>query len=162
MGGANSTIAVMTLRLWIRIALGYLALQSLQIGVWALFAPRSFYDGFPGLGRGWIAVDGPYNEHLIRDVGALQLALVVVLVSAAVTLGPTMLRVASGAALVWGVPHFIYHLANREGLTTGDQVGILGGLGLFAALPLAVIWWSQQIDDVASPNTSEKSVKTFE
>ena len=34
-----------------------------------------FYDDFPGLGRSWVAADGPYNEHLVRDVGALNLAL---------------------------------------------------------------------------------------
>ncbi len=49
----------MTYRLWTRIALGYLALVSLQIGLWAQFAPRSFYDDFPGLGRAWVAIDGP-------------------------------------------------------------------------------------------------------
>ena len=39
--------------------------------------PRSFYDDFP-LGRGWIAASGgAYNEHLVRDVGALFLALAI-------------------------------------------------------------------------------------
>ena len=65
----------------IRVAFGYLALSSLQIGAWALFAPRSFYDGFPGAGRSWVSVDGPYNEHLVRDVGALNLAIAVLLVA---------------------------------------------------------------------------------
>ena len=91
----------------IRIALGYLALVSTQIGVWALFAPQSFYDDFPGLGRSWVSVDGPYNEHLIRDVGALNLSLVVLLVAAAVLLRHDLVLVAAGAAFVWAVPHLI-------------------------------------------------------
>jgi hypothetical protein len=124
---------------WIRLALAYLALQGVQIGLWALFAPRSFYDGFPGLGRGWISVDGPYNEHLIRDVGALNLGLAVVFIWAAATVDRTLVRCASVAALVWGVPHFPYHLFNTEGLSAGDQVGVLGGLGLFAALPVFIL-----------------------
>ncbi len=152
----------MTTRVWIRIALAYLALQSLQIGLWALAAPRSFYDGFPGLGRGWIAVDGPFNEHLIRDVGALQLSLMVVFISAAMTLNAALIRVACAAALVWGVPHFVYHLANTNGLSTSDQFGLLGGLALFAALPLAVLWWSQSLDVTGSANGSKEVVERVE
>ena len=41
----------MTPRTAIRIALGYLALVSVSIGVWALLAPQSFYDDYPGVGR---------------------------------------------------------------------------------------------------------------
>ena len=49
-------------------------------------SPQSFYDDFPGLGRAWVSVDGPYNEHLVRDVGALNLALLVLFVVAWVRL----------------------------------------------------------------------------
>ncbi len=129
----------MTNTRWIRIALGYLAIASAQIGAWALVAPRSFYDGFPGLGRGWVAVDGPYNEHLIRDVGALNLALVVLFVAAAVSLSRPLILTAAGAALVWGVPHLLYHLVNTDGLTGGDIAASIGGLVLFAALPILLI-----------------------
>ena len=38
-------------------------------GLWATLSPRSFYDEFPGGGRAWVAADGPYNEHLVRDFG---------------------------------------------------------------------------------------------
>ncbi len=134
----------------IRFALGYLTLSNLQIGFWALVAPRSFYDGFPGLGRGWISVDGPYNEHLIRDFGALNLSLAVVFVAAAVTLNPTIIRTACAAALIWGVPHFIYHVFNTDGLSTGDLIASLGGLAFFAALPLATMWWAGRLDGGAS------------
>src|SRR3954471_13364403 len=58
-----------------RVVLALLAFTSAGIGVWAAFAPRAFYDKFPGLGQVWVAVDGPYNEHLVRDFGALNLAL---------------------------------------------------------------------------------------
>ena len=55
-----------------------IAVGMLPVGVQAAFAPRSFFDDFP-LGRGWIAQDGgAYNEHLVRDVGVLFLALVIV------------------------------------------------------------------------------------
>ncbi|MGZ4793552.1 MAG: hypothetical protein ACXWBO_16995, partial [Ilumatobacteraceae bacterium] len=76
----------MTYRRWIRIALGYLAVVSIVIGVWAQFAPRSFFDDFPGFGRVWVHVDGPFNEHLVRDVGGLDLALAIVLIAAMISL----------------------------------------------------------------------------
>jgi hypothetical protein len=119
---------LMTHARWFRIALGYLALSSLQIGIWALFAPRSFYDGFPGFGRTWVAVDGPYNEHLVRDFGALNLALLVIFVAAAVTLSRPLVMTAALASLVWNVPHFSYHLFNTDGLSSSDLVASLGGL----------------------------------
>lgn len=129
----------MTYTLWIRLGLGYLILVSLQIGLWALFAPRSFYNGFPGPGRAWVSVDGPYNEHLIRDVGALNLALVAVLLAAAITMSRQLITTASVASLVWGTPHLLYHLFNTEGLSASDVTGVLLGLAVFAALPVALI-----------------------
>lgn len=135
----------MTYRLWTRIALGYLALVSLQIGVWAQFAPRSFYDDFPGLGRAWVAIDGPYNEHLVRDVGGLNLALAAVLIVAMVTLSRPVIIAASIASLLYGVPHLVYHIAHADSLATSDAVISLGGLALFAAIPIALIALSRGV-----------------
>ena len=62
------------------VALGLIAVFMLPAGVQATFAPRSFFDDFP-LGRGWISHTGDaYNEHLVRDVGALFLAMIIVTV----------------------------------------------------------------------------------
>ncbi len=123
----------------IRVALGYLFLSSTQIGVWALLAPRSFYDSFPGAGRSWISIDGPYNEHLMRDFGALNLALAVMLLWAAITLVPPLVNAAAVAAMVWGLPHLLYHLFNTDGYSGGDLVASIGGLVLFAVLPVAAL-----------------------
>lgn len=130
----------MTPATWIRVALGYLVLVSLQIGAWAQFAPRSFYDDFPGLGRAWVSVDGPYNEHLVRDVGGLYLALTVLLVASIITLSRALVITASAAVLASGVPHLVYHLANRDGLSTGDLGASLTGLVAFALIPLALLY----------------------
>lgn len=129
----------MTHARWFRIALGYLALSSLQIGFWALFAPRSFYDGFPGFGRTWVSIDGPYNEHLVRDVGALNLALLVMFVAAAVSLSRPLVMTAAVVSLVWNVPHLTYHLVNTEGLTTSDLVASLGGLSASVVFSLLIL-----------------------
>ena len=65
----------------VRLLLWLMAFCSLGVGLQALFTPRSFYDDFP-FGRGWVAMDGPYNEHLVRDVGSLNLAIVVLVFAA--------------------------------------------------------------------------------
>ena len=129
----------MTYRRWARIALGYLSLVSVEIGLWAQLAPRSFFDHFPGLGRAWVRVDGPYNEHLVRDVGGLNLGLAAVLIIALVTLSRPTIIAASVASLLYGIPHLVYHIVNTDDLDTGDVAVSLGGLALFAVLPIALI-----------------------
>jgi len=129
----------MTYRQWTRIALGYLAVVSIMIGMWAQFAPRSFYDDFPGLGRAWVRVDGPYNEHLVRDVGGLNLALAVVIVAAMISLTRPLIVAAAVASLATGIPHLAYHILNADLLSVGDAAMSIGGLALFAVLPIALI-----------------------
>jgi nucleoside-diphosphate-sugar epimerase len=126
-------------RALLRGLLAALALGSLVVGGWAALAPRRFYDGFPGLGRRWVAVDGPFNEHLVRDVGTLNLALFVVLAVAAVSLAPIVVRSAAAAALVFGTPHLIYHLAHLDVLPTPDRVANVLVLALTVAVPVAVL-----------------------
>lgn len=129
----------MTHQRWFRIALGYLAVVALEIGAWAVLAPQSFYDNFPGVGRAWVSVDGPFNEHLIRDVGALNLALFVVLVYAAVTLSRHLINAACLASIAWGAPHLIYHAVNTEPLGAGDNAISLAGLAFGVGLPLLLL-----------------------
>lgn len=126
----------------LRVGLGYLAAIGLLVGLWAGLAPRSFYEDFPGLGRVWVAVDGPFNEHLVRDVGWLNLALTVATVWAAVTLGRTLVVAVLVAWLVMSLPHLAYHLGHLDGLATSDRVGELASLALVplvAAALLAVV-----------------------
>jgi hypothetical protein len=120
-----------------RLALAVVAAGSVVVGAWALAAPRSFYDDFPGAGRVWVAVDGPFNEHLVRDVGALNLALAFVAATALVTGSIAVARAAGGAALVYGVPHLAYHAAHLDGFDGTDQVAMLVSLTIAAAAGLA-------------------------
>jgi hypothetical protein len=105
-----------------RILLGILAASSALVGFWAGFAPRSFYDDFPGTAHPWVSPDGPFNEHLVRDVGWFNLALALVAVIAAVSLARAAVAAAAGAAVVAGVPHLVYHLTHLDLYATGDQV----------------------------------------
>ncbi|HEX6569399.1 MAG TPA: hypothetical protein VF015_09545 [Acidimicrobiales bacterium] len=123
----------------IRASLAGLALVSLSVGVWAGLAPRGFYDDFPGGGRVWVAVDGPYNEHLVRDVGVLNLALTVVTVVALVTLGRAVVMAAALAWLVYSVPHLVYHARHLDVYDTTDQVTTVVALALALVLPTVVL-----------------------
>jgi hypothetical protein len=123
----------------VRAAVGAQAISLAGIGAWAMLAPRSFYDDFPGGGRAWVAADGPYNEHLVRDFGDLNMALAVVSAIAAVTLVRAVVVAAAAAALVYSVPHIAYHLANLDVYDTGDKVGNVVALSLAIVLPVVVL-----------------------
>ena len=120
-----------------RVLLWLSAVASVQIGLWAALAPRSFYDDFPGGGRSWVSADGPYNEHLVRDFGDLNLALAVVLGVAAWTVVPVLVRTAAVAYAVYGLPHLVYHLRHLDVYGTGDKIANV--VSLVLALLLAVV-----------------------
>jgi hypothetical protein len=122
-----------------KIALAVIVVDSLIVGVWAQFLPRSFYDHFPGFGRMWVAMDGPFNEHLIRDVGGLNLALGLVAVWALVANSLIVARVAGAASLVYGVPHLVYHSAHAHSMDTVDAVGTVGALAFAVVVGLAAL-----------------------
>ena len=122
-----------------RVALAVIAASSGVVGVWATAFPRSFYDDFPGAGRVWVAVDGPFNEHLVRDVGALNLALAFVAGLALITRHHLVARAAGGAALVYGVPHLLYHLLNLGPFDAGDAVAMIVSLALAVAAGVAAL-----------------------
>ena len=119
-------------------ALAALTTIGLIIGSWALFAPRVFYDGFPAPGHHWISVDGPYNEHLVRDVGAFYLALAIASLMVLSRRGVSEARIVGAAWIVFSVPHLLYHLHHLAMYTRVDQIGLIATLGgtLLLALPL--------------------------
>ncbi len=121
-----------------RLVLGILAAVQATDGLYALLAPRSFYDDFPA-GRGWVEALPAYSEHLVRDVGALFLATAVVLAAAAIWLERRLVLVALVSFLVFSVPHTIYHLFNLEGISTGDAIAEAVLLVLTVLAPLALL-----------------------
>jgi len=123
----------------VRVLLVLMAASSGFVGLWALLAPRSFYDDFPGGGRHWVSADGPYNEHLLRDVGGLNLAVTVVAVAAAIVLTRALVRTAAVATLAFAIPHVAYHSAHTDLYTTSDAVALVFSLGLAVVLPIAVL-----------------------
>jgi hypothetical protein len=111
------------MRATVNVLLGWLAFYNLTTGTWQCLAPRSFYEDFPGFGRHWVSVDGPYNEHLIRDYGQGNVAVGVFALVALVTGGVWLARATGLAAVLANLPHQAYHQAHLHLLpTTSDQV----------------------------------------
>ena len=90
------------------------ALGNAVVGVWATARPRGFYDDFPGGGHHWVAKAGPYDEHLVLDVGLLSLALTLTLLVALWRRDVILVRTASLAALVFAAPHLAYHARHLD------------------------------------------------
>jgi nucleoside-diphosphate-sugar epimerase len=126
-------------RLFVKASLVFLAVQAALIGVWATVAPLSWYRSFPGGGRHWVEIDGPYNHHLVTDTGALFLALTIVTLVALGSRSRAMMRTAGGAWAVSALPHFLYHATHRAGLGSGDLVASVGGLALQVVLGVAIV-----------------------
>ena len=128
-----------------QVSLGLIAVLMLPAGVQAAFAPKSFFDDFP-LGRSWISRQGDaYNEHLVRDVGALFLAMVIITAWTALRRGPS--RPVAVAWLVQGILHLAFHAGHLEGYDTVDRIGLIGSLVAVPVLALVVLW-SGMVDHV--------------
>jgi hypothetical protein len=131
-------------RTWLRSGLLVVAVTPLAGGLWALLFPRAFYDDFPLPGSGWVSTLGPYNEHLVRDYGALNLAMAVLLLAAGVLLERRLMQVALLSWLVFEVPHFIFHVGQTHHFPPGSNLAQLGGLGLLILLPLVLLFLPPQ------------------
>ncbi len=97
-----------------RIALLYQIVSSAFVGIWALFFPDAFYTNFPGFGMHWIRADGAFNEHLIRDVGSLNLGLAIATTYALTSKNPAAAIASALVGVVFSVPHFLYHFQHLE------------------------------------------------
>jgi hypothetical protein len=127
-------------RAWLRIGLLIVAVTPLASGLWALLFPRAFYEDFPLPGSGWVSTLGPYNEHLVRDYGALNLAMAVLVLAAGVFLERRLAQVALLTWLVFEVPHFVFHAGQTHHFSAGSNLTQLGGLALLIVLPLILLF----------------------
>ncbi|MFI6090038.1 hypothetical protein [Streptomyces sp. NPDC051218] len=117
---------------------GLLALTATQVtvGCWQLFAPHSFY------GVLWVSDLPPYNEHMMRDLGAMSLALGVVLAAGVRSAEPLLVSVGLAAYLTFSVPHLVFHSAHLEQMTAGSAATLMALLGAGVIAPAALLWLS--------------------
>lgn len=125
-------------RVAVRAVLAVLGAVQLTDGLYALLAPRSFYEDFPA-GRGWVEALPAYSEHLVRDVGSLFIATAVVLLAAAFYMERRLVAITLLSFLAFSVPHLIYHVLNLEPFGTGDAIANVVVLLLTVIAPSGVL-----------------------
>lgn len=115
-----------------------LTIVGLSLGLWAYFAPLHWYSTFPGMGMRWLPVLGPYNEHFVKDVGAMFLALGALSAVAVYHLRNRPVVVIT--AISWSVfnaLHLIYHLGMLH--MYGPRDAVLNAVGLSLLLAASLI-----------------------
>ncbi len=122
----------------VRAVLAILGAIQATDGLYALLAPRSFYEDFPA-GRGWVEALPAYNEHLVRDVGSLFLATAVVLFAAAIWMERRLILIALVSFLTFALPHAIYHFLHLGPYDTFDAVANVVALGFTVVAPVVVL-----------------------
>lgn len=80
----------------LRVGIWFVAAVMLIVGAVATLTPRTFYDHVP-----WVSLNPPYSEHLMRDYGAMNLALALMMVVAAITMERLIIRATLTAYLVF-------------------------------------------------------------
>lgn len=139
----------MTMRAWLQASLIVLTVLQAGAGAWQLLAPRSFYDDFPLPGHPWVAMLPPFNEHLMRDVGSLNLAMAVVLGVAAVSMERRFVLVALTAELVFALPHMLFHITHLEHFPPVDAIAQTTVLAVTTAVLIALLVLAAQLGNIA-------------
>ncbi|UDY37062.1 hypothetical protein [Dermatobacter hominis] len=150
-------------RTLVRVLLAVLLASGLVLGIWAAFFPLGFYESFPGFGRHWVSADGPYNQHLVRDVGNLFLALSVVTGVALAAATSMLVRATAAAWTVFSLLHFAYHLRHLDvydGVDAAGNVVSLGSMLVVAVVLLLVAGPSAADTDRAATATGTDAPAT--
>ncbi|MDQ4095375.1 MAG: hypothetical protein M3174_04115 [Actinomycetota bacterium] len=114
--------------------------------MWALVAPRSFFDDFPLPSLAWVSQLPRYSEHLVRDVGAFNLAFAVLLIWAAIGLEKNVVRAALVGWVVFSIPHFIFHLLHLDRYDSTQAISQMVVLGIGIVLPLLLLSTNARLD----------------
>ena len=97
----------------LRAGMWFLTAVEITVGVVATLTPRWFYDNVP-----WVDLAPPFAEHLMRDYGAMNLALGLVTAVAAFTMDRVMVRTSLAAYLLFpDVASSLAETAHRSHLT---------------------------------------------
>ncbi len=122
-----------------RLALGFLLVSSLSIGLPAAIAPHTFYDDFPFVAH-WVELLPPYNEHLVTDVGGLYLGFAVLFAWAAWTLDRTLVQAVSVAWLLTAAIHLFFHAGHLANFSTAEAIAEIASLALLLIPPPIAVW----------------------
>jgi hypothetical protein len=118
----------------LRAGMWFLTVVELAVGLVATLAPRVFYDYVP-----WVDLAPPFAEHLMRDYGAMNLALGLVTAVAAITMDRVMVRTSLAAYLLFAVPHLLFHVTHHDHYTPSQAIAETTALTIAVLLPLALL-----------------------
>jgi hypothetical protein len=124
-----------------RLRAGLIVVTVVQgaLGGWQLLFPRSFYDNMPLPGHPWVALLPPYNMHLIVDLGAANIAMAVLLGSAAISMQRALVKPAVLTGVVFAAPHFIFHAMHLAAFPVVEAVAQTIALGGWLALMVSLL-----------------------
>ena len=124
----------------------------LPLAIWPLVSPQGFYDNFPGGPYHWIDINGPYNEHFLRDFGALNAALGRRRSCFALWKPAAGVVQAAGCAIaVYALPHAIYHLAHLDVYKSSEKLVAVAPLVLQIFMGLAIAWLPSRSSPARTP-----------
>ena len=122
-----------------------LLLTALWLGIWAYAMPRSWYDTFPGFGLRWVAATGPYNEHFVKDIGGMYLALAVLTAGALMYAARgALVRVTATAWTVFNVLHLIYHVTMLQMYEGRDRFLVVASLVIVFLVSASLLMGSRR------------------
>jgi hypothetical protein len=137
--GDATTQTPMSRRHLLRVGLLLLGFSQGATGLWALASPHGWWQSFPGLGRHWIRPLGPYNDELVRDFGAMYVALAAVLIWSGLVLERRSVQGALLAQLVFVVLHGYFVSFKLKLLPNADKVGLMVGIVLTGLLAVSLL-----------------------
>jgi hypothetical protein len=124
----------------LRLGLVAAGLPAAANGLWAALVPSSWYEHALGGVFVRVAPLGPYNEHLVRDLGMALIPPALLLLWAGIVPDRRLVEVAIVASLAFAAPHFTYHLGTAEKfLDVGMMLLLLTAL---APLLLLLVLWA--------------------
>jgi hypothetical protein len=129
----------MSIRMWLRSGLLFLTITQVVVGGWILLLPHSFY-ALP-----WVGLHMPFNEHLLLDLGAMNIVVGIVLGAAAIIMELRLIRVALLAYLVLTVSHLAIHTRYLDHLPPADSALLMTVLSAAVALPAALLPLTRRI-----------------
>lgn len=148
----SDTTPTSAVPVWVRIGLVAIGLPNAAAGLWAVLAPDSWYDSFPGWDPRLVAAEPPFNSHLVTDAGSGLLASGVVLLAAAWLADRRSVQLAVVAFLAFDVPHTAWHAANpSDRLTSAEDVQNVAVLVFSVVVAVALFLGSRRAAHEPAP-----------
>lgn len=124
----------MRARSWVRAGLIFFAVGDVLLGAFAYLLPHHFYNDVPT-----VAMDPPFSQHFVSDVGAFFVSQGVVLAAAAIAMERRLARAALAGYATFAILHLLFHVTHLAGMPPHDAIVLVIVLVLDAAVPLALL-----------------------